>query len=144
MSKRRTSARPAFTLIELLVVIAILALLMALLMPALTKARAMARRAMCLVQMKGLAFADTMYHQAWGCYAPPGYGPGYTSGNYAAVKWYWYEKPMLGQFLGEDIARGGTGGLSLPPKRSGIRCPASPVRGPVARLGVRQGLTHDE
>lgn len=132
MRDTRKRTRPAFTLIELLVVISILmllvTLLVAMLIPALARARDIARRAMCLVQMRGLGLADTMYLQDWRCFAPPGYGPGYTSGNYAAVKWFWWQKEMLGKYINEDIPRGTTQGLSLPPKKSGIRCPSRPVR----------------
>jgi prepilin-type N-terminal cleavage/methylation domain-containing protein/prepilin-type processing-associated H-X9-DG protein len=53
--------RNGFTLIELLVVIAIIALLMAVLMPALSRAREQGKRAVCLNNVKQLAFAWIMY-----------------------------------------------------------------------------------
>ena len=51
----------AFTLIELLVVIAIIALLVSLLVPSLQQAREMARRVVCLSNMKHLATAWNLY-----------------------------------------------------------------------------------
>lgn len=57
MSKQRSG----FTLIELLVVIAIIAVLMAVLMPALSRAREQGKRAVCLNNVKTLAFAWIMY-----------------------------------------------------------------------------------
>lgn len=53
-----------FTLIELLVVIAVIAILMAILMPALTKAREMGKRAVCLGNLKTLSLAWVLYADA--------------------------------------------------------------------------------
>ncbi len=59
------SARRAggFTLIELLVVIAIIAILAAVLLSALARAKARARQAVCLNNLKQWGLADTMYMQ---------------------------------------------------------------------------------
>jgi len=55
------SANFGFTLIELLIVIAIIALLMAILLPALSRAREMGKRAVCLTQLRQLQLAWNMY-----------------------------------------------------------------------------------
>jgi prepilin-type N-terminal cleavage/methylation domain-containing protein len=57
----KTAKNQAFTLIELLIVIAIIALLMAILIPALSRAKEMGKRAVCLTQIKQLQLAWNMY-----------------------------------------------------------------------------------
>ena len=57
----RHRPRFGFTLIELLVVIAIIALLVSILVPALSAAREVARRAVCLTHLKNIGTAVQMY-----------------------------------------------------------------------------------
>ena len=63
MSLRKKTT--GFTLIELLVVIAIIAILAAILFPVFAKARARARQAVCLSNVKQLALAAQMYLSDW-------------------------------------------------------------------------------
>jgi prepilin-type N-terminal cleavage/methylation domain-containing protein/prepilin-type processing-associated H-X9-DG protein len=53
--------KKAFTLIELLVVISIIALLMAIMMPALQKARNIAKKTICMSNVKNLTYATMLY-----------------------------------------------------------------------------------
>ncbi|MCE5340450.1 MAG: prepilin-type N-terminal cleavage/methylation domain-containing protein [Planctomycetaceae bacterium] len=63
--------KKAFTLVELLVVISIIAVLLSVLMPALTKAREIARSAVCKSNEKQLALASTTWSTNNDDWAPP-------------------------------------------------------------------------
>jgi prepilin-type N-terminal cleavage/methylation domain-containing protein/prepilin-type processing-associated H-X9-DG protein len=58
---RKNRSETGFSLIELLVVVAILAILVSMLLPSLSRARELARRAMCGSNIRQLALANTIY-----------------------------------------------------------------------------------
>ena len=98
--------RFAFTVIELLVVIAIIAILAGLLLPVLGEARAMARSATCISNLKQLGVALSIYHNVWGCFPAHQWKADSTpetpenDGN-NRMRWFRQLHQMLD--LGEDV-----------------------------------------
>ena len=68
----------AFTLIELLVVIAIISLLVSILLPSLNRAKELARRAVCMANLKHIGLGFELYLEELGRY--PVYNTGVPSG----------------------------------------------------------------
>jgi prepilin-type N-terminal cleavage/methylation domain-containing protein/prepilin-type processing-associated H-X9-DG protein len=83
-------SRRGFTLIELLVVIAIIAILAAILFPVFAKARAKARQAMCLSNMRQLGTAILSYAQDYDEGLPMG-----MSYNPSQTGWWYLVKPYI-------------------------------------------------
>jgi prepilin-type N-terminal cleavage/methylation domain-containing protein/prepilin-type processing-associated H-X9-DG protein len=84
-----------FTLIELLVVIAIIAILAAILFPVFARARANARKASCLSNMKQLGMGIMGYVQDYDETLPP-------RANWQPQRTYWYY--LIRPYLGANVS----------------------------------------
>jgi len=91
------SRKKGFTLIELLVVIAIIAILAAILFPVFARARAAARKAVCLSNVKQITLALLMYandyDETW-----PIWLDVHTSPNVASMVWQATDTPYIYDF----------------------------------------------
>jgi prepilin-type processing-associated H-X9-DG protein len=123
MTWRNTGLR-AFTLVELLTVIAVITLLVALLLPSLRQARELSNRMRCQANMKVIGGAVVAYATDYKAFPPCGLAPivsGSSGLTYGSPYVWWFEKPMLGQYMGCDIPHS----ASLPPKGTPVKCPSA-------------------
>jgi prepilin-type N-terminal cleavage/methylation domain-containing protein/prepilin-type processing-associated H-X9-DG protein len=119
--------RRGFTLIEILVVIAIIAILAAILFPVFSRARAKARQANCLSNLRQLGTAIEMYTTDYDERYPGAPNGNGGSGQYGGWVWYaQFGQPGPGYF---DVTRGGLYPYtknaqiySCPDDRSGSGC----------------------
>ena len=124
MSLSTTRRARAFTLVELLTVISIIALLVTMLLPYLGRARELVYRTRCQANLKVIGGAAIAYLGVWRCFPPSGLAPIVPASDgsltYGTPYVWWFEKPMLGQYMGCDVPHS----ASLPPRGTPLRCPS--------------------
>jgi len=91
----RKNKKIGFTLIELLVVVAIIAILAAMLLPALSKARAKARNALCMSNLRQMYLALAMYENDYGVLMTYSFDSPYLIYNMESGKDQWDHHGML-------------------------------------------------
>lgn len=128
---RRRATAFGFTLAELLVVIGVIALLVGLLLPALNRARANARSAVCLNNVRQLGQINQMYLTEFREWTLPAYwGWTQATGGWPpspdppvpakGARRYWFHNPFVAKALGaRDVEAG-----KYPP---GTTCPDAPL-----------------
>ena len=85
----KSIGRRAFTLIELLVVIAIIALLVSILVPAVKRASDLAKRAVCMTQLKSVMYGHQCYVNDNLDYIPPSYSVhNVNNGGWNQMRWW--------------------------------------------------------
>jgi prepilin-type N-terminal cleavage/methylation domain-containing protein len=111
----KSTRRAAFTLVELLVVIAIIGVLVALLLPAVQAAREAARRAQCSNQLRQVAVAWQLHHDAHKFFPSGGWGyawigdPDRGAGKKQSGSWAYSCLPFLEANAIYQMGKGATG-----------------------------------
>ena len=119
--------RPAFTLIELLVVIAIIALLVSILLPSLTRAKELARTAICASNEKAVFGGLAMYAEEWNGWIAT------CGNNFNKLDTFWWE--YLWQFPPEESTSGYQADRNYVGTPDVFRCPSSADKGPTSLSG---------